>query len=106
MSRTRTQLSRGQKALVAAPVAVLAIVVASMAWATTRADGTIVACAKRSNGALRIVARASACTSAERVVTWSRQGPAGPRGAAGPAGAPGAAGAAGPVGPAGPAGAA
>src|SRR6185436_15285156 len=60
-------------------------------------------------GALRVVARASACRSGERSLAWNQRGaegptgPAGAAGAQGPAGPKGATGAQGPQGPAGPA---
>ena len=72
-------------------------------------DGVIHACRKVDGGALRVVARASACRSGERSLAWNRRGavgPTGPVGAAGaqgPAGPKGATGAQGPPGPAGPA---
>ena len=70
-------------------------------------DGVIHACRKVEGGALRAVARASACRSGERALAWNQRGPAGPAGPAGaqgPAGPKGATGAQGPQGPRGPAG--
>ena len=106
--------------MAATPLRVLALVLALAAPAggavalRARGDSTTVhACAARTDGRLRLVARAAACRRAERPVSWNvvgRQGPAGPPGSGGPAGAPGLAGAAGPrgepgpQGPAGPAG--
>jgi hypothetical protein len=66
---------------------------------------TIYACYNKTSGALRVVATATACTSAEKSLSWNQKGPAGPAGPAGPTGPKGAAGAtgsAGPIGPAGP----
>jgi hypothetical protein len=73
------------------------------------AGGVFHGCVSRQTGVVRLVAGAKQCHKAharnshiipgERVVTWSKTGPAG---AAGVPGAPGAAGVAGPAGPAGP----
>ena len=52
----------------------------------------IVACAKKSGGDLRLVEKASECSSSERAVTWSASGGQGPVGARGLAGAAGPAG--------------
>ena len=60
---------------------------------------TISACYNATNGALRVVASASDCRTAERFLSWSSGGGTGPQGETGPAGPPG------PAGPAGPSGA-
>jgi hypothetical protein len=71
-----------------------------LAYAAERATiKTIVACASRSTGALRIT---PTCKLDERKITWNNIGPQGPRG---PQGVQGPAGAVGPVGSQGPAGA-
>jgi hypothetical protein len=53
---------------------------------------TINACANKTNGVLRLLAKGK-CTAKEEKVTWSQAGPAGPAGPAGAAGAKGADGA-------------
>jgi lamin tail-like protein len=96
------------KILVALAIAAVALVGAAVA-AIPDGDGVIHACRKVDGGALRVVARASACRSGERALAWNQrgaEGPTGPAGAAGPpgpAGPKGATGAQGPQGPAGPA---
>ena len=69
---------------------------------------SIVGCAAKKTGDLRIVKRAGACKRSERVVRFDRAGNeavgvAGPQGKSGPAGQSGPAGPAGPAGPPGPA---
>ena len=96
------------KILAALAVAVVALAGAAVA-ATQIPDGNgvIHGCRKVDGGALRVVARSSACRSGERSLNWNQRGvagPAGPIGATGPAGPAGAAGPAGPQGPQGPAG--
>ena len=56
--------------------------------------GSIHACAKKNNGALRLADR---CRHSEKSVSWSITGPPGPRGAQGPPGAQGPQGAQGPA---------
>jgi hypothetical protein len=96
------------KILVAFAIAAVALAGAAVA-AIPDGDGVIHACRKVDGGALRVVARASACRSGERALAWNQrgaEGPTGPAGAAGPpgpAGPRGATGAQGPQGPAGPA---
>ena len=89
------------KILVALAIATVAVAGAALA-AIPDGNGVIHACRKVNGGALRVVAKASACRSGERALAWSQQGPAGPAGAPGPAGPEGATGAQGPQGPAGP----
>jgi Lamin Tail Domain len=97
------------KMLAALGVAVVALSGAALA-AIPDGNGVIHGCRKVDGGALRVVARASACRSRERPLSWSQRGPAGPAGpagatgAAGPAGPKGATGPQGPAGPPGPAG--
>src|SRR5215211_1144738 len=95
--------------LVAAAALAVVVPAALAASAATRDDGdeAIHACAKTSNGKLRVVSATSSCRKHEEALTWNVRGPQGGAGApgpAGPAGAPGPAGAQGPAGPAGPAG--
>jgi hypothetical protein len=96
------------KILVALAIAAVALAGAAAA-AIPDGDGVIHACRKVDGGALRVVARASACRSGERSLAWNQRGaegptgPAGAAGAQGPAGPKGATGAQGPPGPAGPA---
>jgi hypothetical protein len=59
------------------------------------AGTTIKACAKKSNGAMRLIDASKKCTKSERTLTWGTQGDAGTTGATGPAGTAGATGAAG-----------
>ena len=91
-------------ALVAVPVTVGAA--SSELNATTAGSETVVACAKKKGGALRLT-QTGKCREGERRVTWAEQGPAGepgPAGEAGTAGESGPAGEAGPAGAPGPAG--
>ena len=87
------------KILVAFVIAAVALAGAAVA-AIPDGDGVIHACRKVDGGALRVVARASACRSGERALAWNRRGAAGPPGPAGPKGATGAQGPQGPAGPA------
>ena len=105
---------RLRRILIIGGVCGLVVAIGSVAWATTTANGKIVACAKKSGGALRLVGKAADCKNNERAVVWNVRGerglrgavgPSGPRGAAGPVGPAGAAGARGLAGPAGLAGA-
>jgi Lamin Tail Domain len=100
------------KILVAFAFALVALAGVAVA-AIQDGNGVIHACRKVDGGALRAVAKASACRSSERPLAWNQQGPAGPAGPAGlagaagpagPAGPKGATGAEGPAGPQGPAG--
>jgi hypothetical protein len=64
-------------------IAVVALVVAAgggYAVASTTGGGSISACAKKSNGALRM---ATKCQKSEKKVSWAIQGPAGTPGAPG-----------------------
>jgi hypothetical protein len=88
------------KILVALAIATVAVAGAALAAIPDR-DGVIHACRNVHSGAVRIVAKASACRSGERALAWNQRGAAGPTGPAGPAGPQGAAGAQGPQGPAG-----
>jgi Lamin Tail Domain len=85
------------KIIAALGVALMALAGAAVA-ATQIPDGSgvIHGCRKVEGGALRVVARSSACRPGEKPLKWNQQGPAGPAGATGPVG---------PAGPAGPAGA-
>ena len=89
------------KILVALAIAAVALAGAALA-AIPGEDGVIHACRKVEGGALRAVAKASACRSGERALAWNKRGPAGPAGPQGPAGPTGATGAQGPQGPQGP----
>jgi len=101
------------KILVALAIAAVAVAGAAFA-AIPDGNGVIHACRKLDGGALRAVAKASACRSGERALAWNQQGargatgpagpqgPVGPTGPAGPAGPKGETGAQGPQGPAGP----
>ena len=64
----------------------------------------ITACAKNSNGDLRLVRHATQCKSSETPISWNQAGPQGSQGPPGPNGAQGPAGPQGPQGPAGAAG--
>jgi len=72
-----------------AGVGVAVLLMGGAAWASPHlfgSSGLLVACAKTSNGDLRLVAAASDCTRYERAVSWNVQGPAGqagPRGFSG-----------------------
>ncbi len=83
------------KILVALAIAAVTVAGAALA-AIPDGNGVIHACRKVNGGALRVVAKASACRSGERALAWNQ------RGAAGPAGPKGATGPQGPQGPAGP----
>jgi hypothetical protein len=89
------------KILVALAIAAVALAGAALA-AIPDGNGVIHACRKVNGGALRVVAKASACRSGERALAWNQRGAEGPTGPAGPAGPKGATGAQGPQGPAGP----
>jgi hypothetical protein len=65
----------------------------------SNATGTsIKACAKKSNGAMRLIDVSKKCKKSERTLTWGTQGSAGATGATGPAGTAGATGPAGTAG--------
>lgn len=76
------------------PLVVLGVLAGTgVASAATTADGVIYACAAKSTGTVRIVARTTKCTSKERRLSWNERGPAGPqgeRGSDGPKGEKGA----------------
>lgn len=59
------------------------------------AGSTIKACAKKSNGAMRLIDASKNCKKSERTLTWGTQGDAGATGAAGSTGATGSTGTAG-----------
>jgi hypothetical protein len=75
-----------RRVLIASGLCAALAAIGSIAWATTSAGNQIVACAKKSNGALRLVDAAKACKKTERAVIWSVTGPQGPRGVQGPPG--------------------
>jgi hypothetical protein len=50
------------------------------------AGSTIKACAKKSNGAMRLIASAKKCKSSERTLSWGTKGASGAKGAAGTSG--------------------
>lgn len=78
----------------------IAVVLAAGGFAFAAAGDKVLACAKKSTGALRL--ENGKCKKKERRATWSVDGPAGakgPAGAAGPEGDPGSPGVAGPQGP-------
>jgi hypothetical protein len=83
-----------RRALILGGLCVAVAAVGSVAWAMTSAgDKLVVACAKKSGGALRLVAAAKDCRKNERALTWNQQGLrglAGPRGVAGQDGQDGA----------------
>jgi collagen triple helix repeat protein len=90
---------RRPRLLIAAVGVVTLAVLGGTAYGTVIApSATISACAKKSNGDLR-VRGAGLCRSNERALSWNSAGPIGP---AGPIGAPGPAGPAGAQGPTGP----
>jgi len=64
-------------------------------------DGVVHACAKKTNGAARIVKAGKKCKASESVLTWNQKGQQGDKGAKGDDGAKGATGAAGTAGAAG-----
>jgi hypothetical protein len=96
----------GRRSMRSKILAVLAIAAVALAGAAVAAipggDGVIHACRKVDGGALRAVARASACRSGERALAWNQRGARGPAGPTGPQGAAGPQGATGAQGPAGP----
>ncbi len=59
------------------------------------AGSTIKACAKKSNGAMRLIDASKNCKKSERTLTWGTQGDAGATGATGATGSTGATGATG-----------
>ena len=83
-----------------AALAIAAVAVAGAALAAIPdGNGIIHACRKVEGGALRVVAKASACRHGERSLAWNQRGATGPAGPAGPEGATGAQGPQGPAGP-------
>ena len=86
------------KILVAFAIAAVALAGVALAAIPDR-NGVIHACRKVDGGALRVVAKASACRSGERSLAWNQRGAQGPAGPAGPTGATGAHGPQGPAGP-------
>jgi len=78
-----------RRALILGGLCVVVAAVGSVGWAMTSANDKLVACARKSSGALRLVSAAKDCRKTERVVTWNQQGQRGlpgPRGVAGEAG--------------------
>ena len=63
-----------RRLLIVGGVCALVVAIGSIAWATTSANGRIVACAKKSGGALRIVSKAANCKNDERAVVWNVRG--------------------------------
>ena len=86
------------KILVAFAIAAVALAGVALAAIPDR-NGVIHACRKVDGGALRVVAKASACRSGERALAWNQRGAQGPAGPAGPTGATGAQRPQGPAGP-------
>jgi hypothetical protein len=86
------------KILVAVVIAAVALAGVALAAIPDR-NGVIHACRKVHGGALRVVAKASACHSGERALSSNQRGAQGPTGPAGPRGATGAQGPQGPAGP-------
>jgi hypothetical protein len=86
------------KILVAFAIAAVALAGVAIAAIPDR-NGVIHACRKVEGGALRVVAKASACRSGERALAWNQHGAQGPAGPAGPTGATGAQGPQGAAGP-------
>lgn len=82
----------------AAATGIVVLLVAGGGYAIASGGGTMTACAKKSNGALRL---ANKCKKSEKRVSWNILGQRGATGATGATGAPGPQGAAGPAGPAG-----
>jgi hypothetical protein len=66
-----------RRGLVLGGLFVVLAALGSVAWATTSASDKFVACARKSGGALRLVAAAKDCRKTERSVTWNQQGPRG-----------------------------
>ena len=99
--------ARRRLLLLAAAVSALAAGVALAAHGSPhkRANGVIYACAKKTNGRLRIVAGPGSCLRTETPVSWNAHGPAGAPGPTGPAGVAGSRGPTGPQGLSGAAGA-
>jgi hypothetical protein len=81
------------------------VVVALLSASPAFSQGTIVACANKNNGNMRLVGSAADCKNPEVAISWNSTGAPGAVGPAGPAGPAGPQGATGPQGPAGPAGA-
>ena len=77
-------------------VGVVALLAVGGGYAIASGGGTIHACAKKSNGALR---RANKCKKSEKGVSWGIQGPKGNAGATGAQGPGGPHGSTGPAGP-------
>jgi hypothetical protein len=81
-----------------------ALSIGAVTYASAAGDVTIKACANKTNGAMRYLAKGS-CKKTETSLSWSQMGPQGLPGVAGPAGVNGAAGvngSNGSIGPAGP----
>jgi hypothetical protein len=73
---------------------VVALILALAGFASAGDSGTITACVKRSNGAMRMVQPWQSCNKTEDQVTWNvagAQGPQGPQGVSGKDGSDGAA---------------
>jgi collagen triple helix repeat protein len=86
---------------------VTAVAVGGVAVAAGSSDQAVIhACVHKSNGNVRVVNDAVACSSNETALNWNQDGPAGPQGSPGPQGSAGSAGAQGPAGPQGSAGSA
>jgi len=74
---------RPARATLVVAAGIVAALVAGGTYAVAAGGGTIYACAKKSNGALRIADR---CGNGERSVSWNVQGPPGSQGAKGDTG--------------------
>ncbi len=75
-----------------------AVVLGAVQFVDAASDATISACANRTTGAMRYLARGS-CKSSETLISWNKTGPQGPAGAKGETGANGPQGATGATGP-------
>ena len=87
-------LPRRRLLLLAAVVPALAAGVALAAHGSPhkRANGVIYACARKTNGRLRVIKAPGSCLRTETAISWNARGPAGPQGPTGPAGDRGATG--------------
>ena len=98
LARARARV-RMPSAYEACALAVAALALGGVAYATIPSNGVINACYLKSGGTLRVIdATSTKCSAKETSLNWNVQGAAGPTGPVGPDGA------AGPTGPAGPAG--
>lgn len=77
---------RGVAVLLPAAILVAVGVTYAVGAVTPAKQAPIIACAAKSNGAVRVVTRTTGCKPTERVLSWNKQGPTGVQGAQGPAG--------------------